>query len=330
MRLSQTEKMEIIRIVEQSEVGVVRTLKELSIPTSTFYKWYAKYCNQGYDGLAPAKRQQRRFWNQLPPWEVERVVRIALDRAELSPRELAFYIIEKHRYFISESTVYRILKSRGLVTSPAYMVISASDSFKKKTTAVNQMWQTDFTYLKVVGWGWYYLSTILDDYSRYIIYWELCKSMKDVDVERCVEQALNRANLTLDQRPKLLSDNGPCYKSLELKDFLDDRGIHHIKGSPHHPQTQGKIERYHRSMKNIIKLENYYIPEELERRLTEFVDYYNNHRYHESLKNLKPADVYCGRDQKILQENQMIKTKTMQLRRMYYQKKLTYNQQTVS
>ncbi len=330
MRLSQSEKMEIIRIVEQSEVGVVRTLKELAVPTSTFYKWYARYREKGYAGLAPAKRQQQRFWNQVPPWEVERVVKVALERADLSPRELACYIIEKHRYFISESTVYRILKSRGLVTSPAYMVIRASDSFKKKTTAVNQMWQTDFTYLKVVGWGWYYLSTIMDDYSRYIIHWELCRSMKDVDVERCVEQALDQADLLSGQRPKLLSDNGPCYKSSELKSFLDDKGIQHINGAPNHPQTQGKIERYHRSMKNIIKLDNYYIPEELERRLTEFVDYYNNHRYHESLKNLKPADVYFGRDQKILDENQRIKRKTMQSRRMYYQKKLTYNQQFVS
>jgi len=330
MRLSQTEKMEIIRIVEQSEVGVVRTLKELGIHPSTFYNWYAKYRDQGYDGLLPAKRQRRRFWNQVPPWEVERVVQVALDRPELSPRELAYLIIEKHRYFISESTVYRILKSRALITSPAYMVIRASDSFKKKTSVVNQMWQTDFTYLKVVGWGWYYLSTIMDDYSRYIIYWELCKSMKDVDVERCVEQALNRANLVPDQRPKLLSDNGPCYKSTELKDFLDAKGIQHINGSPYHPQTQGKIERYHRSMKNIIKLDNYYIPEELERRLMEFVDYYNNHRYHESLKNLKPVGVYLGRGEKILQENQNIKRKTMHARRRYYQKTLTFNQQTVS
>ena len=154
--------------------------------------------------------------------------------------------------------------------------------------------------------------------------------MKDVDVERCVERALQGADLRPTQRPKLLSDNGPCYKSSELKNFLDDKGIQHINGAPNHPQTQGKIERYHRSMKNIIKLENYYIPEELERRLTEFVDYYNNHRYHESLKNLKPTDVYFGRDKKILDRNQRIKRKTMQLRRMYYQKKLTYNQQLVS
>lgn len=330
MRLSQTEKMEIISIVERSEIGVVRTLKELGIARSTFYKWYAKYRDHGYDGLVPAKRQQRRFWNQVPPWEVERVVQIALDRPDLSPRELAHYIIEKHRYFISESTVYRILKSKGLVTSPAYMVIRASDTFKNKTTGVNQMWQTDFTYLKIVGWGWYYLSTILDDYSRYIIHWELCSSMKDVDVERCVQQALRRSKLTPDQRPKLLSDNGPCYKSNELKVFLDDQGIQHINGAPNHPQTQGKIERYHRSMKNIIKLDNYYIPEQLDRRLKQFVDYYNNHRYHESLKNLKPADVYFGRDQRILQENQMIKRKTMQTRKMYYQNKLTFNLHNVS
>ena len=154
--------------------------------------------------------------------------------------------------------------------------------------------------------------------------------MKDVDVERCVEQALNRVNLAVEQRPKLLSDNGPCYKSNELKDFLNHNGIQHINGSPNHPQTQGKIERYHRSMKDIIKLDNYYMPQELERRLKEFVDYYNNHRYHESLKNLKPVDVYLGRDQKILQENQNIKRKTMQSRRMYYLKELNYNQQAVS
>ncbi len=330
MRLSQSEKMEIIRIVEQSEVGVVRTLKELGIAPSTFYRWYAAYQDRGYEGLAPSQGQRQRFWNQVPPWEVERVVKVALERPELSPRELAHYIIEKHRYFISESTVYRILKSRGLVTSPAYMLIRASDSFKKKTTAVNQMWQTDFTYLKVIGWGWYYLSTVLDDYSRYIIFWELCSTMKDQDVERSIQQALKQADLREDQRPKLLSDNGPCYKSAELKSFLEGQRIQHINGAPNHPQTQGKIERYHRSLKNIIKLDNYYLPEQLKERLSEFVDYYNNHRYHESLKNLKPADVFFGRDQRILKEKQIIKRKTMQSRRKYYQNQVTFKQQSVS
>ena len=315
MRYSQSEKMEIIRIVEQSEIGVVRTLLELGIPKSTFYKWYDRYKEDGYEGLAPQEKQQRRFWNQLPHWERQRVVEIALERPELSPRELAHHITDQERWFISESTVYRILKSHGLVTSPAYIVMKASDSFKDKTTAINQMWQTDFTYLKVVAWGQYFLSTILDDYSRYIIHWELCSSMTSDDVERSVQAAMRKSNLKHNHRPKLLSDNGPCYKSTELKDFLEDKGILHINGKPYHPQTQGKIERYHRSLKNVIKLENYYSPDKLRHRLGEWVDWYNNHRYHEALDNLKPVDVYEGRAEKILLERKRIKEKSMRKRR---------------
>ena len=97
MRYSQSEKMEIIRIVEQSDLGVVRTLRELGIPSSTFYKWYHQYTEHGYDGLAPKEKQERRFWNQLPPWERQRVVEIALERPELSPRELAHHITDNER-----------------------------------------------------------------------------------------------------------------------------------------------------------------------------------------------------------------------------------------
>jgi transposase InsO family protein len=314
--------MEIIRIVEQSELGVVRTLKELGVHPSTFYNWYARYFEEGYEGLKPRPKQQRRFWNQIPPKERQRVVEIALDKPELSPRELAHHITDKHGWFISESSVYRILKERGLVTSPAHIVMSASDSFKDKTTRVNQMWQTDFTYMKVMGWGWYYLSTILDDYSRYIIHWELCDSMKDQDVERCVSHALEKTGLVKNERPKLLSDNGPCYRSSELREYLDNTGIRHINGAPNHPQTQGKIERYHRSMKNVVKLDVYFSPDELRYRLNEFVEYYNNERYHESLQNLTPADVYYGRDHEILEKRKMIKKKTMRKRKIYYQKQL--------
>lgn len=322
MRLSPSEKMEIIRIVEQSEIGVVRTLKELGVHPSTFYNWYARYEEEGFEGLKPRPKQQRRFWNQIPPWERQRVVEIALDKPELSPRELAHHITDKHKWFISESSVYRILKERGLVTSPAHIVMSASDSFKDKTTRVHQMWQTDFTYMKVVGWGWYYLSTILDDYSRYIIHWELCDSMKDQDVERCVDYALSKTGLRKDNRPKLLSDNGPCYRSSELREYLAGVGVRHINGAPNHPQTQGKIERYHRSMKNVVKLDIYFSPDELRYRLKEFVDYYNNERYHESLQNLTPADVYLGRDKEILEKRRFIKQKTIRKRKMYYQKQL--------
>jgi transposase InsO family protein len=113
-----------------------------------------------------------------------------------------------------------------------------------------------------------------------------------------LDLALEAARIKTGVMPKLLSDNGPCYIGNELADYLDDQGMKHIRGKPLHPQTQGKIERYHRTMKNIIKLENYYSPDELRYRLAEFIEYYNHERYHESLDNLTPADVYFGRKDK--------------------------------
>jgi putative transposase len=187
------------------------------------------------------------------------------------------------------------------------------------------MWQTDFTYFKVLGWGWYYLSTILDDYSRFIIHWELCKTMTSADVERCIEQAMAQAGLPKQQRPKLLSDNGSCYIASELKDYLKRVEIKHIRGRPSHPQAQGKIERYHRSMKNVVKLDHYYCPEELKAALQNFVSYYNYKRYHESLDNVTPADVYLGRKELLLKRREKIKKQSMMQRRDLYhsQKQIT-------
>jgi len=194
----------------------------------------------------------------------------------------------------------------------------ADSEFKDKTTRINQMWQTDFTYFKIIGWGWYYLSTILDDFSRYIVFWELCSNMTSKDAQQSIESALLCTGLKNNNPPRLLSDNGSCYISNNLADYLESVGMDHVRGAPNHPQTQGKIERYHRSMKNVIKLEHYYSPDELSYRLKEFVDYYNNRRYHESLQNVTPADVYFGRDQRILKKRNLMKQKTMQRRRKLY------------
>ena len=315
MRFTQNEKYEIIQLVEDSELGVNRTLHELGIPKRTFYNWYDKYTKEGYDGLASKRRTANSQWNRIPDQIRNEVVELALEVPELSPRELAHRMIDQKEYFISESSVYRILKSRGLITSPAYIVMRAADEFKDKTTRVNQMWQTDFTYFKIVGWGWYYLSTIIDDYSRYIVHWEFCSNMKTEDVTRTLDSALEKAGLNKKNSPKLLSDNGSCYISSELAEYIEDNGMSHVRGRPMHPQTQGKIERWHRSMKNVVKLENYYLPGDLINRLEGFVEYYSNERYHESLQNLTPADVYFGRDQEILEKREIIKHKTMKKRR---------------
>lgn len=320
MRFTQDEKMEIIKLVEGSDLGVNRTLKELGVHKRTFYNWYKKYREEGFNGLQTSSRMQHRVWNQIPDEHKEEVVHAALELPEFSCRELAVYITDHHKQFISESSVYRILKSRGLITAPAFMTLSASDSFKDKTTRINEMWQTDFTYFKIVGWGWYYLSTVLDDYSRTILAWDLCEGMTAPDVMKTVDKALAYTGISKNNRPKLLSDNGSCYISAELKKYLKAEDIKPIHGRPGHPQTQGKIERYHRTMKNTIKLDHYYSPEELKRALGNFIYYYNNLRYHEALGNLTPASVYNGEAQKILQQREKTKLATLKKRRVLYEK----------
>lgn len=321
MRFTVSEKQEIIHMVSRSEIGVNRTLHKIGLNKSTFYNWYNAYSEKGIDGLIPNKRSRNRQWNSIPQQQKNLVVKVALDHPELSSRELAYKITDEQQIFISESSVYRILKARGLITAPAHIFMSASDEFKDKTTFVHQMWQTDFTYFKILGWGWYYLSTVLDDYSRYIVHWELCCNMKADDVKRSVDRAIVKAKLITKQKPRLLSDNGSCYIATELKSYLKDNyQMDQIHGRPNHPQTQGKIERYHRTMKNVVKLDNYYAPEELESALKKFVHLYNNERYHESIQNLTPADVYFGRGEEILKERNRLKKKAFENRRNEYLK----------
>jgi len=323
MRYPATEKLEIIRLVEQSHLPVKRTLDKLGIPRTTFYRWYDKYQSGGVDALEDRAPMPARVWNKIPDNVREQIVDLALDEPELAPRELAVKFTDTKQYFVSESSVYRLLKAYDLITSPTYAVIKAANEFHDKTTAPNQLWQTDFTYLKVTGWGWFYLSTVLDDYSRYIIAWKLCKNMSTSDVTDTLEMALQASGcdqVNIRHQPRLLSDNGPSYISGELAEWLNDQSMDHVRGAPYHPQTQGKIERWHQTLKNRILLENYFLPGDLKGSIGRFVDYYNNHRYHESLQNLTPADVYFGRGQTILMERERIKQKTINQRRLQYRK----------
>ena len=321
MRYPAPEKLEIIRLVEQSHLPVKRTLDMLGIPRTTFYGWYERYQSGGPEALEDKVSRPSRVWNRIPDEIRDRIVRLALDRPELSPRELAVLFTDMQKYFVSERSVYRFLKERDLITSPAFVVIKAADEFRDKTTRPNELWQTDFTYLKVIGWGWFYLSTILDDFSRYIIAWKLCTTMKAEDVTDTLELALQASGCDqakVVHRPRLLSDNGSSYISGNLARWLNDKGMKHVRGAPYHPQTQGKIERWHQTLKNRILLENYYFPEDLQTQIDAFVAHYNHQRYHESLQNLTPADVYFGRGQTILNTRERIKRRTIQSRRLQH------------
>jgi putative transposase len=318
VRLTGAEKREVIRLVEGSDLSVRQTLQELGVNRATFYAWYRRYRAQGEAGLTPKPLAARRYWNRIPPPIRQRVLDAALADPERSPRELAWQLTDRTGHFLSESSVYRILKAHDLITSPAFVVITAADRFAHPTTRPNELWQTDFTYLRVVGWGWYYLSTVLDDYSRYILAWTLTTTMAATDVATTLDLARAKAGVdrvAVHHRPRLLSDNGPCYISGQLATYLATHGLTHTRGKPYHPMTQGKIERYHRSMKNVVKLEHYYSPWELERAIGRFVEHYNDRRLHEALQNVTPADVYYGRQATILSRRERIKQATLKRRK---------------
>ncbi len=311
--------------MERSHLPAKQTLDMLGVPRPTFYRWYDRYLEHGEDGLVDRAPLPRLVWNCIPDKIRCELLDMALDETELNPRELAVRFTDTKGYFVSESSVYRLLKAHDLISNPAFIVMKAASEFKDKTTAINQMWQTYFTYFKIIGWGWMYLSTILDDYSRYIISWKLCSTMKTSDVTDTLNMALEASGcdqVNVVHKPRLLSDNGASYISGELADYIKGQGMSHVRGAPYHLQTQGKIERWHQTLKNRILLENYFLPSDLERQIESFVEYYNHERYHESLKNVTPADAYFGRAQSILNKRERIKKQTIEHRRLQYRKAL--------
>ena len=288
MRVSAAEKLELIRLVEGSALSIRQTLREIGLARSTFYAWYNRYLEGGPEALQDRKPRRRAVWNRISDRVREQVIDTALVHTELSPRELACRMTDREGEFLSESSVYRILKAADLIESPAYILMQAGDRFQHPTRRRNELWQTDFTYLPVVGWGWYYLSTVLDDYSRKILAWTLGPTMRVDDVTETLDLARAATGIDrvrVEHKPRLLSDNGPCYVAKDLGAYLKEHEIGHTRGRPYHPMTQGKIERWHQTLKNRILLENYFFPGDLEASIEAFVDHYNHQRYHESINN---------------------------------------------
>ena len=222
------EKLAIIRLVEDSEWSVRRPLPEIKVSRSSFYRWYVAYPQDGLEGLGNQSRTSRRHWNRRPDSVRARIVDIALEHPDLTPRELAWHIPDRNDYLVSESSGYRMLQALELITSGQFTVMSASDSCQHPTHRVNELWQADCTYFRVVGWGWYLLSTVMDDYSGYIISWRLTPTMAATEVTDTLQDALmvtGRSAARVRHQPRLLSDHGPCDLSGALQPWLKRRDM---------------------------------------------------------------------------------------------------------
>ena len=321
MRYPASEKLEIIKLVEQSHLPARRTLEQLGIPRRTFCRWYDRYLDGGPEALEDRPPALGCVEPDLAEVH-DQIIELALDQSELSPRELAVRFTDEALLRVGSHGLPPAEGPRS-TTSPAYVVIKAADAFHTKTTRPNEMWQTDFTYFKIIGWGWMYSSTVLDDFA---LHHQLEVVQHDAGRGRHRHAGHGagrirlRTPLHIHHRPRLLSDNGPSYIAGELADYIEAQHMNHVRGAPFHPQTQGKIERWHQTLKNRIPLENYFLPGDLERQIAAFVEHYNHRRYHESLNNVTPADAYFGRAEAIIQLRERIKRQTIEHRRLQHRK----------
>ena len=311
--MSAEQKATILDAVASSTLPKRQALRDLGVPKSTYYRWLNRHRLDDRPGGGHTP------WNRLSPEEEQAVLTAARQSVELSCRQLAAWLTDSKGFSVSESTVYRILRREGLVKSPE-MQLKAGKEYHRKTTGPNQMWATDASYFRVIGWGFYYLITVMDDYSRFILAHKLQRNMTSDSFIEVVQDAVDRTGMTeipVQDRTRLLSDNGSGYVSRAFRDYLHLVGIRHILAAPFHPQTNGKLERYHQTIKQDVNQVPYEAPSDLEEAIAAFVGYYNHKRYHMALSNVTPADVLNGRREQILQRRKEVQVQTIERRRRY-------------
>jgi transposase InsO family protein len=309
--MSALDKAMVLALVNTSVTNKSQTLAEIGIPRRTYYNWLRQEKGGGKKSL------KRRPWNRIREEERQMVIDHARALPELSSRQLALKLVDDYGCWVSESTVYRILKREGLVKGVEIKGFAAGKEYHRKTKRPNEMWATDCSYLRVIDWGYYYLVTVMDDYSRYILAWDLKRDMTAASLVDVIQQAIDATSMCqvpVEDRTSLLSDNGAGYVSRAFGDYLKLVGIKHILAAPFHPQTNGKIERYHQTLKGDINQLPREMPSLLREAIEKFVEYYNNRRYHEALGNVTPSDVYYGFREQILVRRKEAKRKTLQER----------------
>jgi transposase InsO family protein len=312
------ERAGVIEAVESGGHGRRGRLKQTDIPRSTYYRWKKRYEAGGINGLERRGRPPEN-WMKLLPEEERKVVEVARAHPELSPRLISSKLLDEQEIAVSESTIFRMLKSLGLVEPRALADMPAAAEWQHKTTGVDQIWQCDATNFFVVGYGYYKGIPVLDDYSRKILAMPVKPDESSLSIADAVEAALEAARKEghlVEKKPMLLSDNGAGFVGGELARYLSFHGIHHIFGHPYHPQTQGKVEAVNKKIKGRVKMLVYCSPGELEKAVAAAVEAHNR-TPREKLKNVCPNDVYAGRMEGILKRRAEIKRRTLERRKEY-------------
>ena len=293
------EKAEVlIKVASSSSMPKRKVLRELGVPRSTYYRWLRRSEQRG---LNDDPGRGKPPWNRLTSLEVGYALSAAREMPELSPRQLASWVTDNMGFSASESTVYRILRREGLVKRPE-MRLAAGKEYHRKTAGPHQMWghrrlllQSGRLGLLLPG---HHHGRLLPIHPfgklRTGLAWRLQRDMTSDSFIEVVQEAVDRTGMDqvpVTDRTRLLSDNGPGYVSRAFRDYLGMAGIRHILAAPFHPQTNGKLERYHQTLKRDVNQLPYELPSDLEAAIVAFVSYYNYRRYHKALGNVTPSEV---------------------------------------
>ena len=277
---------------EKTEISAVRFIAWLGIAASKFYQWRQRYGRaKEHNGWVP-----RDFW--LEDWERQAILAFHLLFPLEGYRRLTFMMLDRNIVAVSPASVWRVLHQAGRLARWNRRTSRKGAGFQQPL-APPEHWHVDVSYLNIAS-TFYYLCTLLDGYSRSIVYWEIRESMRETDIEIVIQRAKEKYP---EARPRIISDNGPQCLARDFKEFIRISGMTHVKTSPYYPQSNGKIERWHQSLQTeCIRPGTPLSLDDARRLVARYVEYYNPVRLHSAIGYITPQDMLDGRQQQIFAE----------------------------
>ena len=274
---------------EASEISAGRFVTWLGVSSSKFYDWRERYGRiNEHNGWVP-----RDFW--LEKWEKQALIDFHWKNPLEGYRRLTFMMLDADIVAVSPSSVWRVLGRAGLLSKWKGTQSKKGTGFEQPPRP-HQHWHIDVSYINISG-TFYYLCSVLDGYSRFIVHWDLRESMTEADIEIILEAAKEKH---LEARPRIISDNGPQFIARDFKEFIRISGMTHVRTSPYYPQSNGKLERWHKSLKaECIRPGTPLTPEDARRLIQQYVHRYNTVRLHSAIGFITPADMLAGRQAEI-------------------------------
>ncbi|MBV5319414.1 MAG: IS3 family transposase [Chlorobium phaeobacteroides] len=277
---------------KKSDIALTRFISWLGIAPSKYYNWQSRYGKVNeHNGLIP-----RDFW--LEEWEKQAIISFHNQYQLDGYRRLTFMMLDRNIVAVSPSSVYRVLSAAGLLQRWNRKTSKKGTGFVQPLKP-HEHWHIDVSYVNLCG-TFYYLCTLLDGYSRYIVHWELRKTMTEKDIEIIMQRAREKFP---DAKPRIISDNGPQFIAKDFKAYIRLTGMSHVRTSPYYPQSNGKLERYHKTIKTeCIRPKVALSLEEARTQIAEYIRYYNEERLHSAIGYIAPKDKLEGRDRQIFKE----------------------------